>query len=149
MVTIRKAELSDLKAVKTIDELLFGADSYPLFVLRQFYDTTGDYLLIAETGGQVAGYMISHLEQESRKGWLLSLGVLPAHRGKGIGQKLMAATIASLEAKGATMLYLTVHPANAAGISIYTRLGFVEREQVADYYLDGSPRLIMSKQLQS
>ncbi|MDO6391839.1 N-acetyltransferase [Pontibacter sp. BT731] len=147
MLTIRKAELSDLRAVKAIDALLFGADSYPLFVLRQFYDITGDYLLVAETGGEVVGYMLSHLDHANTKGWLLSLGVLPAHRGKRIGEKLMAATLAQMEAKGVAVLYLTVHPNNVAGISIYTRLGFTVQEEVADYYLDQSPRLLMSRQV--
>lgn len=147
MLTIRKAELRDLKAVKAIDQLLFGADSYPLFVLRQFYDITGDYLLVAETGGEVIGYMLSHLDQAKSQGWLLSLGVLPAHRGERIGEKLMAASMAAMEKQGASILYLTVHPDNAAGISIYTRLGFEMQEQVAGYYLDESPRLLMSRQV--
>ncbi|WP_299986523.1 N-acetyltransferase [uncultured Pontibacter sp.] len=147
MLTIRKAELADLKAVKAIDQLLFGADSYPLFVLRQFYDITGEYLLVAETGGEVVGYMLAHLDKGNRKGWLLSLGVLPAHRGKRIGEKLMAATMASMEKQGASILYLTVHPDNAAGISIYTRLGFAEEQEEADYYLDNSPRLLMSRRI--
>ncbi|PVY42305.1 GNAT family N-acetyltransferase [Pontibacter virosus] len=147
MLTIRKADLGDLKAVKTIDQLLFGADSYPLFVLRQFYDITGEYLLVAEAGGEVVGYMLSHLDRQNKKGWLLSLGVLPAHRGKRIGEKLMAAAMVSMETQSATELYLTVHPDNAAGISIYTRLGFKVQEEIPDYYLDGSPRLLMSKRI--
>lgn len=147
MLTIRKAELSDLRAVKAIDAHSFGADSYPLFVLRQFYDITGDYLLVAESGGEVVGYLLSHLDHENTKGWLLSLGVLPAHRGKRIGEKLLAATLALIEAKGVAVLYLTVHPNNVAGISIYTRLGFTVQEEVADYYLDHSPRLLMSRQV--
>ncbi|EJF08376.1 hypothetical protein [Pontibacter sp. BAB1700] len=40
-----------------------------------------------------------------------------------------------------------MHPDNAAGISIYTRLGFEVQEQVAGYYLDESPRLLMSRQV--
>lgn len=147
MLTIRKAELSDLKVIKSIDQLSFGADSYPLFVLRQFYDITGDHLLVAETGGEVVGYMLSHLDVAHSKGWLLSLGVLPAHRGKRIGENLMTATVALMEDKGATMLYLTVHPDNATGISIYTRLGFEIQEQLTDYYLDNSPRLLMTKKI--
>jgi [ribosomal protein S18]-alanine N-acetyltransferase len=147
MLTIRKAELSDLKAIKSIDKLSFGADSYPLFVLRQFYDISGDYLLVAEAEGAVVGYMLSHLDIEKKAGWLLSLGVLPAHRGKRIGENLMSATMALMEAKGVGMLYLTVHPDNAAGISIYTRLGFSVQQEVPDYYLDNSPRLLMSRQV--
>lgn len=149
MLTIRQAELSDLQAVKSIDQLLFGADSYPMFVLRQFYDISNDYLLVAEAGGEVVGYMLAHYDQLKTVGWLLSLGVLPTHRGKRIGEKLMAAIMLRMEAQGVTRLYLTVHPNNAAGISIYTRLGFAIQEELPDYYLDDSPRLLMTKQIQN
>jgi [ribosomal protein S18]-alanine N-acetyltransferase len=147
MLIIRQAQLSDLRAVKAIDQLLFGADSYPLFVLRQFYDIGGEYLLVAETQGEVVGYMLAHYDQAKSLGWLLSLGVLPAHRGKRIGEKLMAACMGLMEAKGVETLYLTVHPDNAAGINIYTRLGFEVQESLPDYYLDNSPRLLMQKQV--
>jgi [ribosomal protein S18]-alanine N-acetyltransferase len=62
MLIIRQAQLSDLRDVKAIDQLLFGADSYPLFVLRQFYDISGEYLLVAETESEVVGYMLAHYE---------------------------------------------------------------------------------------
>ncbi|MBD1396388.1 GNAT family N-acetyltransferase [Pontibacter sp. JH31] len=147
MITIRKAELSDLRPIKKIDQLLFGADSYPLFVLRQFYDISGDYLLVAETEGVAVGYILAHFDQLKSRGWLLSLGVLPTHRGRRIGEKLMAASLAQMESQGVTTLYLTVHPDNAAGINIYNRLGFGVQEIIPDYYLDNSPRLLMSRQV--
>lgn len=147
MIIIRKAEQHDLRTVKAIDQLLFGQDSYPLFVLRQFFDITGDYLLVAETEGEIVGYILAHYDPSRLEGWLLSLGVPPAHRGKRIGEKLMAACMGQMEMQGAAILYLTVHPDNAAGIGIYTKLGFAVQEKPADYFLDGSPRLLMSRQV--
>ncbi|MDX5418063.1 MAG: GNAT family N-acetyltransferase [Hymenobacteraceae bacterium] len=147
MITIRKAELADLRPIKAIDQLLFGADSYPLFVLRQFYDISSDYLLVAEISGEVVGYMLANYDQLKSQGWLLSLGVLPTHRGKRIGEKLMAACMGQMESQGVATLYLTVHPDNAAGIGIYTRLGFEVQETLPDYYLDNSPRLLMSRRV--
>lgn len=149
MLIIRQAHLSDLRDVKAIDQLLFGTDSYPLFVLRQFFDISGEHFLVAETEGEVVGYMLAHYDQDRLQGWLLSLGVLPAHRGKRIGEKLMGACMGLMETKGVAMLYLTVHPDNAAGINIYTRLGFEVQESLPDYYLDNSPRLLMSKRVQN
>lgn len=148
MLIIRQAQLSDLRGVKAIDQLLFGTDSYPLFVLRQFYDISGEYFFVAETDGEIVGYMLAHYDQERSQGWMLSLGVLPAHRGRRIGEKLMAACMGLMETKGAKTLYLTVQPDNAAGISIYNRLGFEVQEEAADYFLDDSPRLLMRKQIQ-
>jgi [ribosomal protein S18]-alanine N-acetyltransferase len=148
MLCIRNARLDELPTIKAIDQQLFGKESYPLFVLRQFYDTAPDYLLTAEYSGQVAGYMLAHYDSSRAVGWLLSLGVLPEQRGKRIGEKLMAACMARLEAQGATTLYLTVHPSNAAGIHIYSRLGFAVAEAFPDYYFDGTPRLLMHKLLQ-
>ncbi len=148
MLCIRNARLEELPAIKALDQQLFGKESYPLFVLRQFYDTAPDYLLVAESAGQVAGYMLASYDASRALGWLLSLGVLPEHQGKRIGEKLMAACMAKLEAQGATTLYLTVHPNNATGIHIYSRLGFTVEEALPDYYFDGTPRLLMHKTLQ-
>lgn len=147
MSKIRKAELSDLRAVKAIDQHLFGKDSYPLFVLRQYYDISSDLLKVAEVSGEIAGYILAHYDLQQAQGWLLSLGVLPEHRGSRIGERLMSACVAEMAARGAHKLMLTVHPDNTPGIRIYTRLGFEVREELADYYLDDSPRLLMSRKI--
>ena len=68
---------------------------------------------------------------------------MPAYRGRGIGEKLSQALLETVEAKGAKVSFLTVHPNNARALDIYKRLGFVEQQSVPDYYGDEVPRLII------
>ncbi|MEJ8802437.1 GNAT family N-acetyltransferase [Pontibacter sp. H249] len=142
---LRAATVEDLKAVKAIDEALFGEDTYPLFALRQMLDITEGLFKVALLDDKVVGYAIGHYNSEAKQAWLLSLGVLLAYRGQGIGEKLTHTLLAEVEAKGANTSYLTVHPDNKQGINIYKKLGFVEHHSVSDYYGDGIPRLIMVK----
>lgn len=148
MIVIRSAEVADLRAVKAIDLLLFGEDSYPLFVLRQFYDIGAHLIKVAELSGAVVAYILAHHGEQKGQGWLLSLGVLPEHRGKRIGEKLMAACMAEMEKEAISEIFLTVHPENKTGITIYTRLGFEVRAELPDYFLDDRPRLLMGRRIE-
>ncbi|MEO6856060.1 MAG: GNAT family N-acetyltransferase [Rhodoferax sp.] len=58
------------------------------------------------------------------------LAVHPAHRGRGVGQALLAAVAQHAQARGCCKLTLEVLTGNAAAIASYTRFGF------AGYQLD-------------
>ncbi|MCC9168291.1 GNAT family N-acetyltransferase [Pontibacter harenae] len=146
-LSIRKANLDDLLAIRKIDKHLFNYESYPVFVLRQFLDITNGLVKVAALAEETVGYTIGHYNQETAEAWVLSLGVMPGHRGKQIGQKLQQELLNDIAAKGASKITLTVHPENASAIRIYEKSGFVKTEAQQDYYLDGTPRLLMVKQL--
>lgn len=55
---------------------------------------------------------------------VLGIGILPAHRGKGVGRALMTATIDKARAKGLTRIELTVREKNLNAIALYKRIGF-------------------------
>ncbi|MDX5422961.1 MAG: GNAT family N-acetyltransferase [Hymenobacteraceae bacterium] len=143
---IRNAEVKDLQAIKEVDQLLFQADAYPMFVLRQLFDITGELTKVALVESKVAGYAIGHYNAEKAEAWFLSLGVLPAYRGQRIGEGLMLALIEEVQARGAAVIQLTVHPANTAARKLYERLGFKVHKRVEDYYFDAIPRMLMRKE---
>lgn len=58
-------------------------------------------------------------------GGVLGVGVLPEHRGKGIGSALIRATMDRARAAGMTRIELAVREHNARAIALYERLGFV------------------------
>lgn len=53
------------------------------------------------------------------------MGVLPAFRGKGLGERLIRATIGDAQAKGLVRIELNVHADNARATRLYERVGFV------------------------
>ena len=54
----------------------------------------------------------------------VSIYIAAAHRGKGLGRKLLAALIAESEAHGIWTLQAGIFPENAASIALHERLGF-------------------------
>ena len=146
MITIRKATLDDLKKVHEIETLSFNDGSYPLFVLRQLFDISEDYFLIAEEEDKILGYALGNLATKEEQGWILSLGVHPEARGKQIGKTLTKALIALLEDNDCKEICLTVHPDNASAIGIYKSFDFEIITASDNYYLDNEPRFLMKKE---
>ena len=56
----------------------------------------------------------------------LGIGILPGYRGRKIGPRLLAATIADAFQKGVTRIELEVYAGNARAIALYRKFGFVE-----------------------
>jgi len=54
----------------------------------------------------------------------VGMGLLPAYRGQGIGQQLLAACIAKARANGITRIKLEVRADNAHAIKLYECMGF-------------------------
>lgn len=55
----------------------------------------------------------------------LGIGVIAAFRGRGIGTRLVAATLERARATGLTRIQLDVRERNAPAIALYEKLGFV------------------------
>ncbi len=81
-------------------------------------------LLVAEAGGEVAGFAegrVKRMLDGSLTGYVDTIAVAPAHRGKGLGKALLARLINELRAAGAARAMLDAAP---AAIGFYARLGF-------------------------
>ena len=59
-----------------------------------------------------------------RHSGLLAVGVVPEHRGRGIGSELMERAIATAWRRHFTRIELTVREDNRPAIALYRRLGF-------------------------
>lgn len=78
--------------------------------------------------GQVVGWC--DVVRDERPGLThigrLGIGILPEYRGRKIGARLLAATIADAFQKGIARIELEVFAANARAIALYKKFGFVE-----------------------
>jgi GNAT superfamily N-acetyltransferase len=75
--------------------------------------------IVAEVNGEIVGTGAG--TASGRVGWVGTIFVSPAHRGRGVGRALTAEVIARLEARGCRTLVLV---ATEQGRPIYERLGF-------------------------
>lgn len=144
--TIRPATAADLPAISQLGALLVRThhDFDPERFIPATPQTEGAYaaflgaqledpdvlILIAERDGEVVGYTYSSLEGvdymalRGPAGMLHDLLVAPAHRGHGIGQRLLDATMAALEARGAPRFVLWAAVHNESAQRMFARAGF-------------------------
>lgn len=145
MISIRSAQLEDLESIHKIEILCFQEGSYALFVIRQLFDISQDYFLVAQRDQKIIGYVIGNHKKENDQGWVLSLGVHPAARGQQVGAKLIKKLVELFENTQTSEICLTVHPDNANAIQLYKNFGFEVATTYHNYYLDNEPRLFMTK----
>lgn len=80
----------------------------------------------ADAASLARGYVatIQGLIDEAGLGAIQNVGVLPEHRGRGIGVALLLKALAGLAAAGARRAYLEVTARNEPAVRMYRRLGF-------------------------
>ncbi|WP_019934336.1 GNAT family N-acetyltransferase [Oceanimonas smirnovii] len=139
---IRAATKADLAEVYQLECVAFGEHGYPYFFLRQAWDLWPGSLLVAESERELQGYVLAGRGEKVNEGWILSLAVAPAARGRGLGRQLLQAAVTALEERGCARIKLTVLPDNPA-LQLYQSLGFVEAGRENDYFGPGEPRLVM------
>jgi ribosomal protein S18 acetylase RimI-like enzyme len=90
------------------------------------------FVLIAEVGGEPAGYALVHMrgpeetwETGDRIAELETLAVLPEHRGGGIGAQLMEALYEELRRLGVKHMAVSVIASNEDAIRFYDRRGLL------------------------
>ena len=100
----------------------------------------GNVHLVALDGGEVIGWCDIRRHFFPSRGHCASLGMglIPAHRGRGLGQRLIEAAIAQAREAGMVRIELGVHDDNARAIRLYEKVGFVREGVSRDaFYVDG------------
>jgi putative acetyltransferase len=78
---------------------------------------------VAELEAAIVGELSLHFRDD---GASFGMVVAAAHRGQGIGGKLLSAAIAKARERSAPRIELEVYGHNAAAIALYRRYGFAE-----------------------
>lgn len=100
-------------------------------VLPEEEEKRGMTMYLVEKDQQIIGKV--HIQLTSRIGGIYGLGVLPEHRGKGIGRAILMMAIEKLKEMNASEVMLQVATENANALNLYKSCGFVETS-IMDYY---------------
>ncbi len=134
-ISFRKAtnadafEVARQNAIYFGDCLVEGNDNIPL---PEDEEKRGMTIYLAEKNHQLIGKV--HLQLTNGLGGIYGLGVLPEHRGKGLGRAILLEAIETLKAASATEIMLQVATENATALSLYKSCGFREAS-VMDYFV--------------
>jgi len=81
---------------------------------------------VAESGGEVLGYISTRLDRESGKGRIPNLAVAANARGLGIGRGLIEHALEYFRAEGMALAVIETMASNPIGQSLYPSFGFEE-----------------------
>jgi ribosomal protein S18 acetylase RimI-like enzyme len=145
-VSIRGAAPADVPAIGRLGALLVRVhhDLDPQRFIAAGPDTEKRYgwflgtqleepnviILVAEQDGEVIGYTYSGVEGNDYMalrgpaGVVYDIVVDPAHRKQGVGQRLLAATVDALKARGSPRVVLSTAERNASAQRLFDRAGF-------------------------
>lgn len=135
--------VADLDQVMEVERLSFAAPwSREAFAseLLQLYTV----YLVARAGNQVAAFGGMHVVYEEAH--ITNIAVHPAHRGRGLGERMMHELMRRGRRRGAVRVTLEVRASNAAAQSLYRKLGFVTAPGAVrkGYYTDsGEDAIVM------
>ena len=114
--------------------------------MAQFIEGPSMLCLLASVadrcGDTPAGLLIARKAADEAE--ILTLGVAPACRRKGVGGALLKAALAKLRASGARQLFLEVEAGNDAALELYRSFGAVPVGRRAGYYAQGADAAIFS-----
>jgi ribosomal protein S18 acetylase RimI-like enzyme len=158
--TIRPVTQADLAAVRhvlvatwhaTYDAILgeqqveeITGTWHSMVALEQQRLALGSSFLVAEVDGRVVATASARSGADGRI-TLSRLYVLPEMQGRGIGRKLLAASLAAFPQ--ARMAQLEVEPSNSHAIAFYERAGFRVVDDGDNCGGCGSRHLVMEKRL--
>lgn len=136
--TIRRARESDHELlIGRVNEWWGGRDMAPLLP-RLFFQHFRDTGLVAESGGDLVGFVIGFASQaEPGVAYIHFVGVDPGHRGGGLGAELYERFFALALERGCTEVRCVTSPVNTGSIAFHRRMGFAP--DPGDAESDGTP----------
>jgi [ribosomal protein S18]-alanine N-acetyltransferase len=149
---IRHCEGRDLASVIEINMIALP-EHYSDYFFESILRELPEAFIIAEIDGKTVGYIMCKIEFGFsnfrklgfvKKGHVVSVAVLPEHRGKGLGKALMLEGINGVMNRKSDEIYLEVRKSNESAIKMYQKLGFQIKSKLRTYYRDGEDAYLMA-----
>jgi ribosomal protein S18 acetylase RimI-like enzyme len=138
----RTLESRDFDTLMRLEDEIFAADGESVlgpYYLRLCCDFYADTSFVVESGGRVAGYLLSFVK--GREAYCTTLAVHPDFQGSRVVVMLLRALAQSIH-DSVDVVWFTVKPDNLAARQLHAVLGAVETGLLKDFYHAGDARIV-------
>ena len=147
MITYRDANSFDIPVLVSLDKELFPYSPWSAGQYREEISAPTRLFVVAlDDASSVIGYA-GVFAPGGAEADLLTVGVIPQHRGQGIARELMARITQWAMEEGSIAMMLEVKTDNVEAISLYESLGYSKLNVRKDYFGSGLDALVMRKEL--
>ena len=153
---VRRCLPGDLTDIIAINWAALPEHYSDSFFEERLHESPETFLVAEDEKGKIQGYIMCRIEYGfsnlkryglARKGHIVSVAVLEAHRKFGLGRALVEESIEGMKQRGCSEVYLEVRVSNEPAISLYLKLGLHTVATHQGYYRDGEAAYLMSRQL--
>ena len=147
MITYREANAFDLPVFVSLDKELFPYSPWSASQYKEEFSSPTRYFVVAIDEQQsIVGYAGVFAPGEAEAD-ILTVGVVPEQRGKGIAKALMAQITDWAKSQGTTAMMLEVKVDNVEAIGLYQSLGYSQLNVRKDYFGPGLDAQVMRLEL--
>jgi ribosomal-protein-alanine N-acetyltransferase len=147
MITYREANAFDLPVFVSLDKELFPYSPWSASQYKEeFSSPTRHFVVAVDQAQSIVGYA-GVFAPGAAEADILTVGVVPDHRGKGIAKALMALITEWAKAQGTTAMMLEVKVDNSEAIGLYESLGYSKLNIRKDYFGAGLDAQVMRLEL--
>lgn len=138
-ITVEDASIKHLDKLYEIETKCFEKEAFTKQQIASLLANYNSIGLIAKLDEEIVGFVIGMLYEDSdgkTVGHILTVDVLPEHRRKGIGLRLLEEIEKIFRGKGASACVLEVREGNVAALRLYQKLGYKKVAKLKYYYGD-------------
>ena len=147
MIVYREANAFDLPVFVSLDKELFPYSPWSAAQYKEeFSSPTRHFVVALDEQESIIGYA-GVFAPGAAEADILTVGVVPEHRGQGIAKALMALLTNWAKAQGSTAMMLEVKTDNADAIGLYEALGYSKLNIRKDYFGSGLDAQVMRLEL--
>jgi ribosomal-protein-alanine N-acetyltransferase len=142
-ISFRVATAFDLPVFVSLDKELFPYSPWSASQYKEeFSSPTRRFVVATDSAQEIIGYAGVFAPGEAEAD-VLTVGVVPAQRGKGIAKALMAMITEWAKQQGSIAMMLEVKVDNVDAIGLYESLGYSKLNIRKDYFGAGLDALVM------
>lgn len=146
MIVYREANAFDLPVFVSLDKELFPYSPWSSAQYKEEFSSPTRHFVVAVADQSIVGYA-GVFAPGAAEADVLTVGVVPEHRGKGIAKALMALITDWASEKGSTAMMLEVKTDNLEAIVLYESLGYAKLNVRKDYFGQGLNAQVMRLEL--